>query len=227
MVIRVALVVCCLILGLVACVGPNAMAGGPPMCPPPTCAPPMCPPPTCGPPMCPPPTCGPQMCPPRPPSPFSLCGGIVGTCTSICGTCLGIPAMIVRALLAPPKPFPPFPGPCGVAPPCYPACAPPPPCPPPRRITKCRRVSSNSAISPSSGQHTGPRFRTASAPAAQKEARPKNPSVVVAQALSSGMHVARFSLIGGALSSPDASPSPNALADKSVTSGNPTLGRHW
>jgi hypothetical protein len=194
MVIRVALLVSCLIVGLVGTMSSDVAAGGPPVCPPPTCGPAPYP-----------------VCPPRclPPSPFTLCGSIIGTCTSICGACIGIPAAIMRGLLAPPRPFPPFPGPCRIAPPppCFPSCGPP-PCPPPRRITKCRRISSNTAVPSATSKSFRARVRTASAlPMTQGETR--------------------FRLIRGTLTTPYASASRNTLADESITSGTPTLGLHW
>jgi hypothetical protein len=204
MVIRVALLVSCLIVGLVGTMSSDVAAGGPPVCPPPACGPapyPVCPPPACGPAPYP-------LCPPRclPPSPFTLCGSILGTCTSICGACIGIPAAIMRGLLAPPRPFP---APCGIAPPrpCFPSCGPP-PCPPPRRITKCRRFSSNTAVPSAASKSFRPRVRTASAlPMTRSETR--------------------FRLVRGTLTTPYASASRNTLADESITAGTPTLGLHW
>ncbi|MFZ5866127.1 MAG: hypothetical protein ACOYXY_09625 [Thermodesulfobacteriota bacterium] len=116
------LVALALILGT-ACV-PEAISCA--ACYPPP-APAYCPPPA----PCPPPACG--------PSPLfgagSLCGGLLGSCTSICGLVLSLPSLVTAGLLAPPPPppFAPFPS-CGP-----PACAPmPQPCPPPRPVMKCK-----------------------------------------------------------------------------------------
>lgn len=95
-----------------------AAAGGPPACAPPAYMP--CPPPSCAAPMC------------GPPSPFSVCGGLLAVCSSICGSCIGLPSAIMGGLLAPPPVFLP---PRGCPPPvrCVPA-----PCSPPAPITKCK-----------------------------------------------------------------------------------------
>lgn len=98
-----------------------ATAGGPPVCYPPA--------PVCAPP-------GPAL-----PNCVQLIGGCLGMCASICGTVIGIPAMLMSGLLAPPAMGPPclpkFCGPPVPPPPMYASaqCA-----PPPQRITKCRPV---------------------------------------------------------------------------------------
>jgi hypothetical protein len=89
-----------------------------------------------GPPGCAPPPyyCG----PPRAglPSPITICGSVLGACTSICGVVCGIPAMVMSGLLAPSPCLPPVRGPMAYCPPRYiPA-----PCYPVRRIAKCRPV---------------------------------------------------------------------------------------
>lgn len=139
MVIRVALLLFCLILTALASVvhpgtAVNTAFAYSNACPPPqSCAPPSCPPPTCG-----PPPCGPGF------GPGSLCGACISICTGCCGTLIGIPAAIMRGLLAPPLPprfGPPSCGPTMCPPPaCGPPMCGPPPCGP-RPITKCKPAS--------------------------------------------------------------------------------------
>ncbi len=88
------------------------VAGGPPPAPTPACAPaiqPCCPPP-----------CGAM----RPPSPFGMCGALLGACTNICGAVIGIPSAVMAGILAPAPRRPVCRPSCG-APPCPPPCAPP------------------------------------------------------------------------------------------------------
>ncbi|MCX5872330.1 MAG: hypothetical protein NTY51_03715 [Deltaproteobacteria bacterium] len=117
------------------------IAGGPPAEIGPFCAP--------APQPCAPPTCGPT----GPPSPFGICGAILGACTNICGTVIGIPSAVMAGILAPAPRRPLFrsnycaPAPCG-PPPCPPpTCGPVMPCGPPMcappacvptGITKCK-----------------------------------------------------------------------------------------
>jgi len=143
MVVRVATVVLCLFCVLFTMIVSQGMASGPSICGP---EPYSCPPAPCAPPSCAPPSCG-------PPSPFALCGGILGACTSICGACIGIPAAVMSAILAPPRPRPACAPPPCPPPMCAPPACPPPSCGPPMyggyggyscppaRITKCKPVS--------------------------------------------------------------------------------------
>jgi hypothetical protein len=136
MVIKVALLLFCLLLTALApavhpgTAGNAALAYSAPYSPPPSCAPPPCPPPSCG-----PPSCGPGFG-----GPGAICGGILGACTNICGTLIGIPAAVMQGILAPPPP-PRYRPPSG----CGPTMCPPPMCGPPqcapRPITKCKPVS--------------------------------------------------------------------------------------
>jgi len=145
MVIRVARLLCCLILSAFMLIISSATADNTAFaysaaCPPPaSCAPPPCPPPSCG-----PPSCG--------PGPFAICGACIGICTNICGAVIGIPAAIMAGILAPPPPPRPCgppscgptmcaPPPCG-PPPCAPPMCGPPPCAP-APITKCKPGSMN------------------------------------------------------------------------------------
>jgi hypothetical protein len=162
MVLRVATIVLCLVCLLFTMTVSPGMASGPSACGP---QPYSCSPAPCAPPPCPPPACGPS-------SPFPLCGGILGSCTSICGACIGIPAAIMSAILAPPRPR----AACG-PPPCPPPMCAPPACPAPsygppmcgacggygcapKRITKCKPVS----CAPSYGPSYGPAYAPAYAP---------------------------------------------------------------
>lgn len=152
MVLRVLVVLFCVSLSLSTLL-PSAVAGGPPMAPPPSysCAPPVCSGPACG------------------PVPFGFCSGILGLCSRICGTVLGCPAAVAGAILNTPPPI--FPrrrcftrrcGPVMCAPRCFPVpvCAPAPCPPPPRRIAKVRPVAS--APAPAYGASFGPVVQPAS-----------------------------------------------------------------
>lgn len=99
MVIRYVAVVVCLFLA-VSGISPLVHAGGPASCEPA---------PVCG-----PPQCGQQT------NSCALLGGCLGICTNICGALIGCPAMIMNAILAPPRQGGCAPVSCG-----------PPPCPPP------------------------------------------------------------------------------------------------
>jgi hypothetical protein len=130
MVIRVCALFICVLIIFTSTSIPTVRAGGPPE----ACAPQIAPP--CG-----PPSCGPAQC--GPVTPFGPLGGILGICTSICGTVIGCPSAVAQALLAPaPRLFPrqgcaPSCPPQGCMPPaCGPMCGPPPCAPTP--ITKCR-----------------------------------------------------------------------------------------
>ncbi len=122
MVIRVFAVLFCLLLCVSTLTVTYARAGGPPACAPPPCYPTPC--------ASAPPVCG-------PPSPFGLCGGILGMCSGICGTVIGLPSAVMGGLLAPPPAFAPTCRPPMCAPPMAPApvCAPP---MAPAPIQKCK-----------------------------------------------------------------------------------------
>lgn len=118
----------------------SVIAGGPPMEAAPYCAP--------APQPCAPPTCGPM----GPSSPFGICGAVLGACTNICGTVIGIPSAIMAGILAPAPKIPLFrpnycapscppptcaPPTCGPVAPCGPPVCAPPACFP-TGITKCK-----------------------------------------------------------------------------------------
>jgi hypothetical protein len=134
MVIRVAAVVLCVLLGIPNLTSSLAEAGGPPVpAPAYQCAPQGYAVPDCG------------------PRPFAFCGGILRACSGICGTVLGCPSAIAGIILDTPPPFfprrrwcPPVCGPVMCAPRmCAPPVCMPAPCPPPpRRITKTKPVAS-------------------------------------------------------------------------------------
>ncbi|MFH0960414.1 MAG: hypothetical protein V1897_17105 [Pseudomonadota bacterium] len=109
------------------------IAGGPPMEVAPYCAPAPCAPPTCG--------------PMGPPSPFGICGALLGACTNICGAAIGIPSAIMAGILAPAPKLPIFRRNFCAPPPCAPPVCQPPVCGPPvcgpapcvpAGITKCK-----------------------------------------------------------------------------------------
>jgi len=212
MVLRVATIVFCLVCLLFTTIVSLGIAGGPPVCGPQPysylpapCAPPSCPPPTCG-----------------PPSPFALCGGILGACTSICGACIGIPAAVMKAILAPPPPRP-FCGPPPCPPPmCAPPACPPPSCGPPMnwgchptRITKCKPGSAARSYAPYYGPVGGRVSLMMQSPRASFA--PTVPSVGVLLEMP-------FQLISGVLSTPFASSLYGPFAGESKS---PTFGGYW
>jgi len=137
MVKRVATFLFCLSILVVTAFVSYTTAGGPPVCAPEPYA-------------CAPQPCAPQPCAPS--SPFAFCGGILGACTSICGTCIGIPAAVMGAILSPPRPTPACAPPACPPPSCAPQmCAPPMPytCGPPP-ITKCKPSYAPPACGPTS-----------------------------------------------------------------------------
>jgi hypothetical protein len=87
----VAVMVC---LCFLATLSNFAAAGGPPPCEPPMCAPQPCAPQSCGPQQCGPGFVG---------GAGTLCGGCLNICTNICGAIIGIPAMVMNGILAPPR----------------------------------------------------------------------------------------------------------------------------
>lgn len=111
----------------------SGVAGGPPEQIAPYCAPAPCAPPTCG--------------PMGPPSPFGICGALLGVCTNICGAAIGIPSAIMAGILAPAPKIrlrrnfcaPPVcqPPVCGPVVPCGPPVCGPSPCIP-TGISKCK-----------------------------------------------------------------------------------------
>jgi hypothetical protein len=131
MVIRVCALFFCVLTIFSSTSVPTVNAGGPPeTCPPQISSP------------CAPPACGPQQC--GPVAPFGPLGGILGICTSICGTVIGCPSAVAQALLAPAPRLFPRQGcaPVSCRPPACmpPACGPmygPPPCAP-APISKCK-----------------------------------------------------------------------------------------
>lgn len=204
----------------------SGVAGGPPMEVAPFCAPAPCAPPTCA-----PPTCGPT----GPPSPFGICGALLGACTNICGAAIGIPSAIMAGILAPAPRLPIFrrnlcappvcqPPVCGPAIPCGPPVCGPAPCIP-TGISKCKPprqsyMRQGAVSNPSLSAYPMMMAMPAVAPYYPKTDLPGGLKIVA-----SIMEVP-LNLVSGSLTSTDSSPSMGQLAGS--REGQTALtGQYW
>ena len=211
MVARVAILLVCLALPFNTGINSTASAGGPPQCTPSYA--------------CAPPPCGPAGIP----SPFALCGGVLGICSSICGAVVGCPSVLAQCLLAPPPAYY-GPPPCALryCPP--PVCAPP---PAPQAIRKCKPSASASSCQPMAYEPVTAPYPPAPCPPPPTSVAGSSPitcgpGLAVPEpgclALCASLCEMPFRLCSGVLSAPPRGCGPYSGA---VWAGNTTFGGYW
>jgi hypothetical protein len=242
MVIRVALLLFCLLALPLPWMISATTAGNAPWadsgaCGPAPCMPQPCPPPSCG--------SGQSPFPP-------LCAGILGVCSSICGTIIGCPSALMSCILAPPLPPSSFMrprqcGPVGCPPPaCGPMACPPPTCAPPQcgpapapcwqppapcmqpQITKCKPIASAPGMAGSYNWYAqpGPMPMMMYPP----QAYPAGPMPGFQGGLSDMLGTLfqlPFSMVSGSLNAPGMPTSPSLFAARGGAPSETTFGNYW